>query len=79
MSCFYKGISLCLERPGGEPSGLGHSTRGAEEFNGRVRDRIGCGLFAQNHQAGKDRFGKHYFKSFGCHASMSRTWIMGNV
>ena len=35
---------------------LRHSTIGAEEFNGRVRDGIGFGLLARATRPAKDRF-----------------------
>src|SRR4051794_6527295 len=40
---------LVLGRPGSDllSQGLSHSTIGAEEFNGRVRDGIGLRLFAR--------------------------------
>ena len=46
---------LC--RPGSDllSQGLSHSTIGAEEFNGRVRDGIGLGLLARTTRPAKDK------------------------
>ena len=46
---------LC--RPGSDllSQGLSHSTIGAEEFNGRVRNGIGLRLFAKTTRPAKDR------------------------
>src|SRR5581483_4949496 len=46
-----------LGRPGGDllSQGLSHSTIGAEEFNGRVRDGIGFRLLARTTRPAKDR------------------------
>src|ERR1700722_14456734 len=48
---------LVLGRPGSDllSQGLSHSTIGAEEFNGRVRDRIGCKLLARTTRPAKDK------------------------
>ena len=47
-------IVLC--RPGSDllSQGLSHSTIGAEEFNGRVRDGIGFRLLAKTTRPAKD-------------------------
>ena len=49
--------SVVLGRPGGDllSQGLSHSTIGAEEFNGRVRDGIGFMLLARTTRPAKDR------------------------
>lgn len=46
-----------LGRPGSDllSQGLSHSTIGAEEFNGRVRDGIGLRLFAKTTRPAKDK------------------------
>ena len=46
-----------LGRPGSDllSQGLSHSTIGAEEFNGRVRDGIGFRLLARTTRPAKDR------------------------
>lgn len=46
---------LC--RPGSDllSQGLSHSTIGAEEFNGRVRDGIGLRLLARTTRPAKDK------------------------
>jgi hypothetical protein len=48
--------SVVLGRPGGDllSQGLSHSTIGAEEFNGRVRDGIGFKLLARTTRPAKD-------------------------
>src|SRR5205823_2319556 len=48
---------LVLGRPGSDllSQGLSHSTIGAEEFNGRVRDGIGLRLFAETTRPAKDK------------------------
>src|SRR6201994_442114 len=48
---------LVLGRPGSDllSQGLSHSTIGAEEFNGRVRDGIGFKLLARTTRPAKDR------------------------
>ena len=48
---------LVLGRPGGDllSQGLSHSTIGAEEFNGRVRDGIGFRLLARTTRPAKDK------------------------
>ena len=48
---------LVLGRPGGDllSQGLSHSTIGAEEFNGRVRDGIGFMLLARTTRPAKDK------------------------
>ena len=48
---------LVLGRPGSDllSQGLSHSTIGAEEFNGRVRDGIGLRLFAKTTRPAKDK------------------------
>src|SRR5712692_4278871 len=48
---------LVLGRPGSDllSQGLSHSTIGAEEFNGRVRDGIGCKLLARTTRPAKDK------------------------
>lgn len=58
---FYSNIArggfLVLGRPGSDllSQGLSHSTIGAEEFNGRVRDGIGLRLFAKTTRPAKDK------------------------
>ena len=46
-----------LGRPGSDllSQGLSHSTIGAEEFNGRVRDGIGFKLLARTTRPAKDK------------------------
>ena len=48
---------LVLGRPGSDllSQGLSHSTIGAEEFNGRVRDGIGFRLLARTTRPAKDK------------------------
>ena len=48
---------LVLGRPGSDllSQGLSHSTIGAEEFNGRVRDGIGFMLLARTTRPAKDK------------------------
>src|SRR5437016_5768343 len=50
-------LFLVLGRPGSDllSQGLSHSTIGAEEFNGRVRDGIGLRLFAKATRPAKDK------------------------
>src|SRR4051812_37694892 len=50
-------LYLVLGRPGSDllSQGLSHSTIGAEEFNGRVRDGIGLRLFARTTRPAKDK------------------------
>ena len=59
VSCsnIERGILLVLGRPGSDllSQGLSHSTIGAEEFNGRVRDGIGLRLFAKTTRPAKDK------------------------
>jgi hypothetical protein len=52
-----RGISFVLGRPGSDllSQGLSHSTIGAEEFNGRVRDGIGFMLLARTTRPAKDK------------------------
>ena len=52
-----RGEFLVLGRPGSDllSQGLSHSTIGAEEFNGRVRDGIGLRLFAKTTRPAKDK------------------------
>lgn len=52
-----RGRFLVLGRPGSDllSQGLSHSTIGAEEFNGRVRDGIGLRLFAKTTRPAKDK------------------------
>src|SRR5690349_22613851 len=52
-----RGDFLVLGRPGTDllSQGLSHSTIGAEEFNGRVRDGIGFMLLARTTRPAKDR------------------------
>src|SRR5436305_8362295 len=49
--------NLVLGRPGSDllSQGLSHSTIGAEEFNGRVRDGIGFKLLARTTRPAKDK------------------------
>src|ERR1700732_3094735 len=49
--------SFVLGRPGSDllSQGLSHSTIGAEEFNGRVRDGIGFKLLAKTTRPAKDK------------------------
>src|SRR6202008_4369477 len=51
-----RGVSV-LGRPGGDllSQGLSHSTIGAEEFDGRVRDGIGFRLLARTTRPAKDK------------------------
>ena len=52
-----------LGRPGSDllSQGLSHSTIGAEEFNGRVRDGIGFKLLARTTRPAKDKDTKQAF------------------
>lgn len=52
-----RGVVIVLGRPGSDllSQGLSHSTIGAEEFNGRVRDGIGLRLFARTTRPAKDK------------------------
>ena len=52
-----RGEFLVLGRPGSDllSQGLSHSTIGAEEFNGRVRDGIGFMLLARTTRPAKDK------------------------
>ena len=52
-----RGVCLVLGRPGSDllSQGLSHSTIGAEEFNGRVRDGIGFRLLARTTRPAKDK------------------------
>jgi hypothetical protein len=52
-----RGDLLVLGRPGSDllSQGLSHSTIGAEEFNGRVRDGIGFKLLARTTRPAKDK------------------------
>ena len=52
-----RGISSVLGRPGSDllSQDLSHSTIGAEEFNGRVRDGIGFKLLARTTRPAKDK------------------------
>lgn len=56
-SYIERGEFLVLGRPGSDllSQGLSHSTIGAEEFNGRVRDGIGLRLFAKTTRPAKDK------------------------
>ena len=49
--------TFVLGRPGSDllSQGLSHSTIGAEEFNGRVRDGIGFKLLARTTRPAKDK------------------------
>src|SRR6187200_197567 len=55
-----------LGRPGSDllSQGLSHSTIGAEEFNGRVRDGIGFKLLARTTRPAKDKETKQAVWSF---------------
>jgi hypothetical protein len=55
-----------LGRPGSDllSQGLSHSTIGAEEFNGRVRDGIGFKLLARTTRPAKDKDTKQAVWSF---------------
>lgn len=57
ISNIERGEFLVLGRPGSDllSQGLSHSTIGAEEFNGRVRDGIGLRLFARTTRPAKDK------------------------
>ena len=57
---------IVLGRPGSDrrSQGLGHSTIGAEEFNGRVRDGIGFKLLARTTRPAKDKDTKQAVWSF---------------
>src|SRR5438270_855714 len=52
-----RGFAFVLGRPGSDllSQGLSHSTIGAEEFNGRVRDGIGFKLLARTTRPAKDK------------------------
>ena len=52
-----KALTTALCRPGSDllSQGLSHSTIGAEEFNGRVRDGIGFMLLARTTRPAKDK------------------------
>ena len=56
MTSFEEETSV-LGRPGSDllSQGLSHSTIGAEEFNGRVRDGIGFKLLAETTRPAKDK------------------------
>ena len=58
--------NLVLGRPGSDllSQGLSHSTIGAEEFNGRVRDGIGFKLLARTTRPAKDKDTKQAVKRF---------------
>lgn len=66
---------LVLGRPGSDllSQGLSHSTIGAEEFNGRVRDGIGLRLFAR-----ATRPAKHKERSKLSSAMRSGEWGVAN-
>src|SRR3954462_7324774 len=59
-----------LGRPGSDllSQGLSHSTIGAEEFNGRVRDGIGFKLLARTTRPAKDKDTKQAFGRLVIHA-----------
>ena len=61
-----RGELLVLGRPGSDllSQGLSHSTIGAEEFNGRVRDGIGLRLFAKTTRPAKDKKTKQAIFAF---------------
>jgi hypothetical protein len=69
-----------LGRPGSDllSQGLSHSTIGAEEFDGRVRDGIGYGLLATTTRPAKDRQRSKLivFWLFQPHARCTRTLKM---
>lgn len=56
FECRKEEVSV-LCRPGSDllSQGLSHSTIGAEEFDGRVRNGIGYGLLARTTRPAKDR------------------------
>src|SRR5665213_1849252 len=56
-SCHVKRPCFVLGRPGSDllSQGLSHSTIGAEEFHGRVRDGIGFKLLARTTRPAKDK------------------------
>ena len=63
--CEWRDISV-FRRPGSDllSQGLSHSTIGAEEFNGRVRDGIGFKLLARTTRPAKDKDTKQAVWSF---------------
>ena len=71
-----RGRLLVLGRPGSDllSQGLSHSTIGAEEFNGRVRDGIGLRLFAKTTRPAKDKKTKQAVSS----AARSGEWSLAS-
>ena len=65
-----RGEFLVLGRPGSDllSQGLSHSTIGAEEFNGRVRDGIGFKLLARTTRPAKDKDTKQAVNHHGAYA-----------
>ena len=70
ISNIARGGFLVLGRPGSDllSQGLSHSTIGAEEFNGRVRDGIGLRLFAITTRPAKHKETKQAFEVFAHNA-----------
>src|SRR4051812_15878206 len=74
MTSFEEEASI-LGRPGSDllSQGLSHSTIGAEEFNGRVRDGIGFRLLARTTRPAKDK----EYEASGIGRSCCRAWSFG--
>ena len=70
VDCEEDLIVFC--RPGGDLLSrvLRQSTIGAEAFDGRVRDGIGSGHFAESHQAGE----RQSMEPFGLAKGRSKNW-----
>src|SRR6516164_3146377 len=66
---------LVLGRPGSDllSQGLSHSTIGAEEFNGRVRDGIGFKLLAKTTRPAKDKETKQAGRRMANHSRLMDT------
>lgn len=73
-----RGRFLVLGRPGSDllSQGLSHSTIGAEEFNGRVRDGIGLRLFARTTRPAKDKKTKQAIFAFSSVANALISWTL---
>ena len=67
---------LVLGRPGSDllSQGLSHSTIGAEEINGRVRDGIGFRLLARTTRPAKDKENEASSSAF--HAPVQVAWTL---
>ena len=63
LTSYFARLFFVLCRPGSDllSQGLSHSTIGAEEFNGRVRDGIGFKLLARTTRPAKDKDTKQAF------------------